>query len=234
MSRPALARPRARGTTLIEILVALAVLAMISLMIYGAFESMSRGKRAEGARAERSRQGREAIDRIGRELSSAYLSLHAPLLPAYVTQTTAFIGTNGSTFDRVDFTSFAHRRVDREAKESDQAEIGYFVVEDPKVPEKMDLVRREQVPIDLEPQRGGVVNVVCEDVESFDVRYLDPLTGQWVEQWDSTSAVGQFRRMPLEVKITLVVKGQRNEPSYRYVNKLMIPIQQPLTFAYPR
>jgi general secretion pathway protein J len=225
---------RARGMTLLEILVSLGILALISLMIYGAFDSMSRGKRGEAMRSERARQGRDAIERMQRELTSAFLSLHNPANLALVTRSTAFVATNGSPFDRIDFTAFAHRRIEREVKESDQSEIGYFVVKDPDHEEKMDLVRREQAPPDLDPKHGGVINVVAEDVEAFDVRYLDPQTGAWLETWDSTQLTGQLNRLPLEVEITIALKPVKSSPPFRYTTKVMIPIQQPLSFGIPR
>lgn len=222
---------RARGMTLLEVMVSLGVMAMISLLIYGAFDSMSRGRRGEALRADRARQGRDAVERIVRELQGAFVSMHQPINQALVTRTTGFIAQNGSQYDRVDFTSFAHRRVVQDAKESDQAAIGYFVVRDPEVDGKMDLVRREQAPIGLDFKRGGVVNVLAEDVERFDLRYLDPLTGQWLDTWDSTQAMAQHNRLPLEVHIELELKPVRNTPSFRYATKVMLPIQQPLTFG---
>ena len=96
--------------TLLEILVSLAVLAMIATLIYGAFDSLGRGKKGESLRAERARQGRGAVLRIVRELSSAYLSLHVPANVAQNTRVTAFIATSSMDFDRVDFTAFAHQR----------------------------------------------------------------------------------------------------------------------------
>lgn len=227
-------RRRARGMTLLEVLVSLGVLAMISLLIYGAFDSLSRGRKGEALRVDRARQGRDAIERITHEIQGAFLSLHNPMSQALITRQTAFIGTNGSTFDRLDFASFAHRRTEKEAKESDQAEIGYFVVKDPDHEDKMDLVRREQAPPDFEPKKGGVVNVLAEDVELFDVRYLDPLSGQWIESWDTTQLTGQLNRLPLEVKVTLVLKPVKNSPPFRYVTKFMLPMQQPLSFGIAR
>lgn len=227
-------RRRARGMTLLEILVSLGVMAMISLLIYGAFDSLSRGRRGESLRSDRARQGRDAVERMARELQSAFLSMHTPTNQALVTRLTAFYGQNSSQYDRVDFASFAHRRIMKDAKESDQAEIGYFVVKDPEVEDKMDLVRREQAPIDLDYKRGGVVNVLAEDVERFDLRYLDPLTGQWVESWDSTQAMGQFNRLPLEIRIELELKPVKNTPPFRYVTKVMMPMQLPLTFGIPQ
>lgn len=220
--------------TLLEVLVSLGVLSMISLLIYGAFDSMSRGKRGEAIRAEKARSARDALARMQRELSSAYVSVHQPLNQAIWARRTAFVGRNSTPFDRVDFTTFAHRRIERDSKESDQAEVGYFVVDDPNVDGKKDLVRREQAPIDLEPGRGGVVNVLVEDVETFDVRYLDPITGQWVDTWDTTQATGQFNRIPMEIRIILVVKGVGDGPEYRYVTKFTLPITQVLNFGVPR
>ena len=224
-------RTRSRGMTLLEILVSLGVMAMISLMIYGAFDSMGRGRRGEALRSDRARQGRDAVDRMARELQSAFLSMHQPLSPALQTRMTAFIATNSAQYDRVDFTAFAHRRVERDAKESDQAEIGYFVVKDPDVDGKMDLVRREQAPIDLDPRRGGVVNVIAEDVETFDIKYLDPLTGAWGDTWDSTTLTAQANRLPVEVKITIALKPVKNTPAFKYTTKIIVPIRDPLKFG---
>lgn len=227
-------RRRGRGMTLLEVLVSLGVLAMISLLIYGAFDSLSRGRKGEAMRVDRARQGRDAMERITHEIQSAFLSMHNPQSQALITRQTAFIGTNSSQFDRLDFASFAHRRVEKEAKESDQSEIGYFVVKDPDKDDKMDLVRREQAPPDYEPKKGGVVNVLVEDVELFDIRYLDPLTGQWLESWDTMQLTGQLNRLPLEIKLTLVLKPVKNSPPYRFVTKFMLPMQQPLSFGIPR
>ncbi|MEA2746500.1 MAG: ral secretion pathway protein [Myxococcales bacterium] len=220
--------------TLLEVLVSLGVLAMISLLIYGAFDSLSRGRKGEALRVDRARQGRDAIDRITHEMQGAFLSMHNPQNLSLVTRQTAFIATNSSTFDRIDFATFAHRRVEREAKESDQAEVGYFVVRDPDHDDKMDLVRREQAPPDYEPKKGGVVNVLAEDVELFDIRFLDPLSSQWVESWDTQQLTGQLNRLPLEVKVTLVLKPVKNSPPFRFVTKFVLPMQQPLSFGIPR
>ena len=66
-------RARARGMTLLEIMVSVAILAMVAILIYGAFDSMARGKKGEAMRADRAREGREAVLRLTRELSSAFI-----------------------------------------------------------------------------------------------------------------------------------------------------------------
>jgi general secretion pathway protein J len=220
-----------RGMTMIEVMVAIAILAMVAVLIHGVINSLSRGKKGEAMRADRAHEGHEAMQRLVRDLSAAYLSMHVPPVQALVTEKTAFVGRSSSPFDRVDFSAFAHLRTDRDAHESDQAEVGYLVVPDPDVADKMDLVRREQTPIDLDPLKGGVVNVVAEDVDEFDLRFLDPETGQWVGTWDSTQVTGQPSRLPLEVEMTLQLKGVGGGPPYRYTTKVFLPIQRPLSFG---
>ena len=114
-------------------MVSVAILAMVALLIYGAFDSMARGKKGEAMRADRSREGREAVLRLTRELSSAFISMHNPANTALITRATAFIGTSGGNYDRLDFAAFAHRRVERDSHESDECEVGYFVTRDPDV-----------------------------------------------------------------------------------------------------
>lgn len=227
-------RSRDRGMTLLEVLVSLGVLAMIGLLIYGAFDSLSRGRRGEAMRVDRARQGRDAMDRMVRELSSAFLSAHNPANQALVTRQTCFLGTNGGSFDRLDFVSFAHRRIEADSKESDQAEIGYFVVKDPEHDDKMDLVRREQPNPDYDPKAGGIVNVLAEDVEEFNLKYLDPMSGQWIDTWDTVQLTAQLNRLPVEVEIKLVLKAVKNSPPFKFTTKLMIPMTQPLSFGIPR
>jgi len=227
-------RARARGLTLVEALVALAVLAMIGVLLYGTFDSLNHQRKAESLRGDRARQGRQAILRMTREIQSAFLSLHNPANVALQTRVVAFIGQNAQPYDRLDFQAFAHRRIEANSHESDQAEIGYFASPDPDVDGKMDLVRREQTPADMDAKKGGVVEVLCEDIDSFDVRYLDPQTSQWVETWDTTQALGQQNRLPLEVRITLVLRHLPAGLDSTYTTKFMMPMQQPLSFGIPQ
>ncbi len=105
------------------------------------------------------------------------------------------------------------------------------MVRDPNRTDKYDLVRREAKDLDLDPTKGGVINVIAEDVESFDVMYLDPVIGQWVESWDSSQISGQFNRLPLQVQLRLVLKGGVGYGPIKLQTKVPIAMQAPLTFA---
>ncbi|HEY6559789.1 MAG TPA: prepilin-type N-terminal cleavage/methylation domain-containing protein [Polyangiaceae bacterium] len=229
-------RSAARGFTLIELMVAVAIMSMVSVLIYSAFSGLKNSKEGIERVDDRYREGRLAMARISRELQSAYLSAHA-INPQQAVQQTAFIGTRGTPADRVDFNSFSNRRLDRDSHESDQVEISYFGSRDPKRDSKVDLVRRADTKLDEEPQKGGRIEVLATDIDLFDLEYLDPLSGQWVETWDSTQAAGQPQRMPLQVRVILVLNEgrrssrDRSRATVRFVGKYAIPIQKPLTFA---
>lgn len=226
MTRSAPRRRRARGLTLLEVMVAVAVLAIVSVLIYGAFSTIAKGKQSASNLSERYRIVRLAMTRMSRELGMAYISAHVAASPQLNGRVTAFTGTA----KRVDFDAFAHRRLQKDAHESDQCELSYFTVASKKAGQ-LDLVRREQVIIDDQHGKGGVVQVLVDDVDTFGLRYLDPVSGLWTEQWDSTSAVGQPGRVPLQIEIVLIAKGGPAGEPIRLRTKTSPVIQTPLSFA---
>lgn len=220
-----------------EVLVAVVIMSLMSLVMYGAFAQMKRSKQGIERINDRYREGRLALGRMVRELQSAYLSAHEPLPPVQAVQKTLFRATPGATSDRLDFNSFAHRRLDMDAKESDQAEISYYAEPNPEHPDTMDLVRRESARLDIVPEEGGRVDVLATDIDTFKLAFLDPVTGSFVERWDTLQATEQLGRLPLQVRITLVLKGgprasADQEPApIRLVTKVVIPISKALSFA---
>lgn len=227
-------RVAARGVTLLEIMVALGVLALIGTLIYGALDGMAKSREGITRIGDRYLQGRTALARITRELQSAFVSAHLPVNPALITRSTVFLGTDQSNMDRLDFTTFSHRRLARNAHESDQSEISYFTSRDPNVSGKMDIVRREDASIDLEPTKGGPVLVLAEDVSELEFRYFDPMTQQWTDSWDSSAAAGQLGRLPSQVKVSLVMLHGPGDKPIRFQTKVPIAMQLPISFAIPR
>lgn len=226
-SSPTSARAGQRGLTLIEVMVAVSVLTLISVLVYGAFSTITRGKQAASDISERYRVGRLAMSRMARELQTAFISLHVAATPSLNTRVTAFTGKAS----RVDFDAFAHRRLAKDAHESDQCELSYFSQSNPKKQNQLDLVRREQVIIDDQHGKGGVSQVLADDIDSFTLKYLDPMSGLWTDTWDTTSTIGQPNRLPLQVEIYLVLKaGPAGEP-IRLRTKTTLQMLQPLSFA---
>mgnify|MGYP000874462257 FL=1 len=217
---------RRRGMTLLEILVGVGILALISSLVYGAFDGLARSREGMERATERHHQGRTALARMSRELSSAFISLHRPLNLAMQSTSTLFVGRR----DRIDFTSFSHRRIRFGTHESDQNELSYFLSTDPETG-ALDLVRRESPYIDADPRRGGVVQVLAHDVVDLRFEYLDPLTSQWVDTWDSTQATGQLDRLPQQVRVELWLRRRDQDP-LQMITKVALPMQAPLTFGF--
>jgi len=222
--------------TLLEVLVSIGILALVGTLVYGALDGMNRSRVGIERIDDRYHQGRQALARISREMQSAFLSLHVPLQVTSAVRTTVFIGTDSGSSDRVDFASFSHKRLQRNVHESDQNELSYFMGRDPDRSDKYDLLRREQKEIDLDPQRGGVVNVLCEDVTAFDLQYLEPSTDTWLDAWDSTQPAntGVFNHLPLQVKVRLSLRGGEGDRPIKLMTKISLGMQTPLTFAIPR
>jgi general secretion pathway protein J len=234
---PAMRVASSRGFTLLELLVAVAVLSLICTLLYGAFDGLERTKEGVTRIADRYHEGRAALQRMAYELGGAYLSLHAPPDQNLVASKTAFIGTRDTPAGRIDFNSFSNRRFDKDSKESDQAEISYFGSLNPDGSGQLDLARRISAHLDLEPEHGGRVEVLATNLDLFELQYLDAATGQWVDKWDSTQALGQHNRLPLQVRILLMLNGgmrtsaERSPQPLKFVTKVALALRDPLTFA---
>ena len=231
------ARRFSRGFTLIEVLISIAILAAITSLLFGAFSALKHSKDGLSRMQDRQREARLAMTRMTRELQSAYLSAHVPINQALQIQKTIFKGERGTPGDRVDFTAFANKRLDKDSHVSDQCELSYYSSPNPDGSGTNDLVRRIDSEIDLEPTKGGKVEVLATDIDLLDLEYLDAQTGQWQESWDTTQTTGQPDRLPLQVRIILVLNGGTRSSSnggrstVRLMTKVGLNILQPLTFA---
>lgn len=221
-----------RGFTLLEIILAVTILALIGTMIYGGFSQTALNKARIEEDVDHSRIVHMALERMTRELSMAFVSTHVnPSLDLQV-QNTAFVGKDNGRQDRIDFTSFSHRRLYRNAPESDQNEISYFVTEHPDDPDISVLARREQNRIDDDPRRGGKSQILVENVEELNIEYFDPLLSEWVDTWDSVNTLAQPNRLPAQVRIRLAVRDPRRRNATKaFGTRVAIPITYALNHA---
>jgi len=221
-----------RGFTLLEIMLAVSILALVGTMIYGGFSQTALNKARVEEDVDHSRIVHMALERMARELTMAFVSTHVnPSLDLRVVDT-AFIGNDNGKDDRIDFTSFSHRRLYRNARESDQNEISYFVTEHPDEPGVQVLARREQNRIDDDPRRGGKSQILVENVEEFNLEYFDPLLTDWVQTWDTEDVLAQPNRLPTQVRIRLTVADPRRRgQTQAFGTRVMIPLTYALNHA---
>ncbi len=224
--------PRREGMTLIEIMVAITIFAVVGTMIYSTFVNTARHKAQVEADIDRHHALEAALERMAREISMAFVSAQPnPNTSLQVTKT-VFQGIDRGSRDRLDFTSFSHRRLFRNAHESDQNELSYFLANDPDDPGETVLARREQNRIDDDPTRGGRVDILLEGVEALELEYLDPTTHLWVTRWDTRNATDQPNRLPSQVKIRIRVKDPRNPRRTQvFGTRAILPIEYGLNHA---
>lgn len=219
---------RRSAFTLVEALIAIAILAIVGTLVVGGFNQTFKNKNRVEADIDRYHVLRLALERMARELSMAYVSAQYNPNASLQVMQTAFIGDE----NRIDFTSFSHQRLVRDSHESDQNELSYFLARHPDDPSIKVLARREQHRIDDDPTTGGNVMIMVENVEEFDLEYLDPTTGNWVRTWDSTQAAMQANRLPSQVKLTLTVPHPRKQrETLALGTRATIPLQFGLNHA---
>lgn len=221
-----------RGVTLIEVMVALTIFGMVGSMVYSAFSTTARHKQRVEADLDRHHMLAAALERMAREISMAYVSAHRNANESLNVMETAFHGEDHGERDRLDFTSFSHVRLYRNAHESDQNEISYFVTRHPDDDSRWVLARREDNRPDEEPHRGGDVQILIDDLHSFELEYLEAGTNRWVREWDARSAADHLNVLPLQVKIIVEVPDPRRRGrTIRLGTRATLPIHYGLNHA---
>ncbi len=216
-----------RGVTLIEIMIAVAITAVMGVMVMGAFQRTYAAKETTEAQDERFSSALVALSRLSRELSQAFLSDHYDR-KRFREPPTLFRGKDGGERDDLLFTTMGHARLVRDAKESDQAVVEYSVEPDPDRPGEDALFRREKARIDEEPERGGAKAIVCEHVASFDVQYWDWKRQEWAREWVTNSAERQSI-LPTRVKVRLGLKMPDGKER-AFETQARVAIIRPLSF----
>jgi general secretion pathway protein J len=189
------------GFTLIEVLVAVSIMASLTAVMWISVSSMFQTRDVVTARFERYQIMRVSMDRISRELSSAYLAgpehggeeipgeEEDPGAAAQGNQDDDAVGGPNQRDqdeiiqygmigrdDEISFTAFAHVRTVEGEMASQHAEIGYFLERRRSDEGELvnSLMRREDVTPDDDLEDGGEVYTMIPDVEEIEFEYWDP------------------------------------------------------------
>lgn len=224
-------RARSRGFTLLEMLVALAILASIGALLYRSLSTSFRAKAWVGEVNDRYHEGRQVMHRITSELRMAFLRFEVPEQlreenPAVLTR---FEGSE----EKINFATTAHLRLVANAKESDQSEIGYFLKNssrDSKYRGKT-LFRRESKRVDDRYDKGGTIWPVVDGVKEFKLEYWDETKAigddAWQSDWDTQSEDQDL--LPSRIRITLVLDSGDERPDIRFVAQAAPRLRRPIS-----
>jgi general secretion pathway protein J len=216
-----------RGFTLMEVMIAVAVLAMIGGITYkafdGAYDLKSRVEKAE----DRDQAVRGALQRIAREVSMSFLSEHYDR-KRFRERPTFFRLKDGRGEADLIVSSFAHERLSIDAKESDQAIFEYKLDRDEDG--NNSIFRRVKPILDEDWERGGEKAVLAENVLKFSVEAWEPKNREWRPEWDSNSVQrGNSVLIPPRVKISITIKDE-NGKEKTWSTQARIHLNTPLDF----
>ncbi|MCP3060596.1 prepilin-type N-terminal cleavage/methylation domain-containing protein [Myxococcus sp. K38C18041901] len=218
---------RARGFTLMEVMVAVAITALMGTVVAMAFQTGLTAKETVEADADRYRQLRVAMNRMSREIGSAYVSDRFDLKRFRDQQDrpSNFIGES----DRLLFTTFAHQRLYTDVKESDQAVVEYFVdaSDDKTARGRQDLKRRVNPNVDDRMDRGGTTDVLLEGVKKLEFEYWNSERKEWDDEWD-TRRPEQKSILPTRVRVTVTAVDETGkEARYSTQTRIMLNTELP-------
>ncbi len=207
-----------RGFTLIEVVVALGVLVVMAGLAWETLGGALALRNYFEEEQQIERAGQVAMNRISRELSLAFLTENVTAVNTYQT---VFVGRDNDDEDEIFFATKSHRRTMYGSRESDQTEITIWLEEDPENPGQSILLHREAQRIDNEPDRDGAILPLARAVSRFDLRYLDPTTNEWLEEWD-TQGTTTPNRLPRAMQVVLVIAGPHPEDEDETLDRIHV------------
>ena len=146
-----------KGFTLLEVLISIAITAMVMAAIYGAYTSNLGAIQAARQSGLVNQTARIILDRMCRDLESAFIT--APPAPdSETTPRTGLLGADreidGMAADRFDFTSLSHLPLSETDLHTDLCEIGYHLEADEEEG-CLIIYRRDQAIPDQDLSEGG-------------------------------------------------------------------------------
>jgi type II secretion system protein J len=205
---------REAGFTLIEVLIAVVLLAVISFLVYQSM-GFAVGSKERSEHRELAYRGADVfLDRLSRELATAVLYANVDMLGVSANgeqiSKSVFSGTNNGDQDKLIFDTLSHTRYLKDSKESDLAELTYWLEPEEEGNGLYVIKRRDKSPPDAEPGEKGKVMVLLDGVKEFNLRYYDPVKTEYKDEWDTTK-VDYANRLPRAVEITLVLQDPGDE-----------------------
>lgn len=215
------------GFTLIEILVAMAILAIVVSLVLGSFDSIFSSADHINTGSDLHEMGNACVKRIISDLKSIHVASYPRYKPPDIDDEPEIyhvkgeiLSVGGQSFSRLRFTSMAHLPLNQEVHEG-IAEIVYYVRQ---TPENDFILRRADklYPYPEEFEESETDPILCEQLRSFELVYFDP-EGREYEEWDSESDDTAYGTPSIiGIKITVGT----DETNYVFSSKIALPVHR--------
>lgn len=206
------------GFTLLELLAATAMVAVLSASLYASLRIGFKARDAANRSVETVRRANLAMDILAGDLMAARIP-NSPLA-------TEFTGTSGGSGNGGDSLVLYAASNDQEptSGEGDVQEIEYFCQTDDRKSGECSLVR-SVIPSRISTQTPASTDeVICRGLTSFTLRYYDGTT--WEDNWDSST---QNYTLPQAVEVTLRFKDADTDGGGVITRVVMLPCAAPVS-----
>ena len=206
-------RNHTAGFTLLEMLLAMALMSILAGSLYASLSTAFKGRRAAARALEAPRRATTAAALVQADIESA--------LPPTGVLAGAFTAVSeedasGEPADVLSFHALAGRQETTEPP-SPIVRIEILPVWDEETAGRV-LVRRATVNLLAPETQEPVEEVLCRGLRSFDLAFFDGT--DWVESWDST-VLGNV--LPPAVEVTLVLAAEDPEDDYTLRRTFALP-----------
>lgn len=210
-----------KGFTLIEILVAVSISAVVITLVYTSLFQIIQTKDRVEETSALIHEVRVLFSRIEKDLTNAY-PRGGVYLPSASDQT-YFLGTQEGENSRLVFTTFSRDTV-FEKGQSDQTEVTYYLEVNEENNELFSLLRRDN-PFQGN-ENGGFVFPISEKIVKFELNYTDESTfdvqraGEVtkIKEWDSA----EIGSLPKAVEVNVTFRDN-NDDERDFSSVFLIP-----------
>ncbi len=192
----------AGGFTLLEVLIAISILALMAGIVFSVVLGSTRRSRALDEEMELRQTAGAVLSLIAEDVKGAYVQ---PGSVPFFLGRDAFNRDNPA--DGIDLVTTAVLPVNPMTVSGDLAEVGYTIIHEADS-ETGTLYRREQAPPDESGDDGGESFEMTDRVQSLNLRYFDGES--WNDEWDSQDQArdNMKGRIPNEVEIEITLEDQ--------------------------
>ena len=201
-SKKPVLRAKVQGFTLLELLVAVAVFAVIAALASSGFSSVLNSATRSEEQMDRLAELQKAMIIIARDVQHA---LDRPIRDEFGSPSPPFIGSQQT--ELLEFSRTGRRNPTNIARSHIQR-VGYRLDDETLYRQSWPVLDRAQ---DSEPLEGKLI----EGITEIEIRYLDE-SRQWQNQWPpltpSSSSGTPAAALPLGVEITFGIEGLGSVP----------------------
>lgn len=189
-----------QGFTFLEVLIAIGILAGMSLMMVQVLNGMIAGRNQTEERAGLQHHIQVGLSKIYDDVNMAFLADNT----FHGNESQYVTGFDGEQ-NAMSFSTTSHVHYIKNKRDTDHVHVSYFLQNNDEG--HQDLMRKETDYLREKIGEGGQPYILIPNVKSFELEYYDSNKKDWGKKWD-TDSVTSAGRLPAQVKVSLVVYGR--------------------------